>query len=254
MRLPAGLILSAMLVASLGCQEYEQRKKAAQEAVEACDGGDQEACRDLGEMYEFGRGVNRSTIDALRLYEQACEAGVLDACLDVGWLYRKGSYDLASDFAKSEAFYRKACDGGLIKGCHQMGALYWERAIHDETGKPLPGRRGDVARARSLWTEACEQHNYLDSCVALAGLLGPAGEGSDRDWPRAIALFLRACEGGQPEGCFMLGLGYAEGEEGLPRDVEKARVLIRRACESGVADACETLEGTGKHQVNLAGD
>src|SRR5262249_34041389 len=63
------------------------------------------------------------------------------------------------------------------------------------------------------------------------------GAGVHEDHAKALALFGRACDGGDPRGCHELALSY-EGGEGVPRDTEHAERLYRRACDGGLQEAC----------------
>ncbi|MDR4464816.1 MAG: sel1 repeat family protein [Nitrospira sp.] len=49
-----------------------------------------------------------------------------------------------------------------------------------------------------------------------------------------------ACEKGDAEGCFNLGVMYDEGT-GVPQDVVQAVALFRKACDSELPEACINL-------------
>jgi TPR repeat protein len=57
---------------------------------------------------------------------------------------------------------------------------------------------------------------------------------------RAIELFTRACDGGDPLGCANLASFTWDGE-GVPRDPKKAAVYAEKACRGGDAFGCGTL-------------
>ena len=59
------------------------------------------------------------------------------------------------------------------------------------------------------------------------------GEGVKQDDTRAAALFRKACEGGDANGCSNLGVVYAEGT-GVPPDDIQAAVFRRKPVTGGV--------------------
>jgi TPR repeat protein len=59
------------------------------------------------------------------------------------------------------------------------------------------------------------------------------GEGGPADEAAARALFEKGCAGGEPDGCFFLGLELAQsGDPG-------ARSMFARACAAGDRVACD---------------
>jgi TPR repeat protein len=100
------------------------------------------------------------------------------------------------------------------------------------SGKGLPR---DPARAEPFLRKACD----LDArtCAGL-GLLRQCA--TPPDLTGAAALFARACEQGEPQGCHLLGLAARRGA-GVPRDPARAARLQEGACAGGVAAACAEL-------------
>jgi TPR repeat protein len=62
-----------------------------------------------------------------------------------------------------------------------------------------------------------------------------------KDMPRAIGLYEKACDAGEPSGCAMAGLFYVEGRKGVRKDYAKALALDTKGCEADVAAACNNL-------------
>ena len=58
-----------------------------------------------------------------------------------------------------------------------------------------------------------------------------------QDRAQALALFQKACEGGDSGGCFNLGVIYDYGVAVKPSET-KALALYRKACEGGYQKAC----------------
>ena len=47
---------------------------------QACEGGEMRGCYNLGIMYENGRGVTKSNTEARQYYQEACDGGDDYAC------------------------------------------------------------------------------------------------------------------------------------------------------------------------------
>jgi len=71
-----------------------------------------------------------------------------------------------------------------------------------------------------------------------------------RDPVKAVQLYRKACDAGDPIGCSYLGRAHADGVGGLARDPAKAAQLYASACDAGSGSACSLLaeacrSGTG---------
>jgi TPR repeat protein len=86
-----------------------------------------------------------------------------------------------------------------------------------------------------------------------AGKLYARGERVALDYQRADTLFLRACDLGEPDGCYQAGMLVTGGTLGDPPDFGRALGLYQRACDGGVAGACTnlgsmTMRGEGREE------
>lgn len=95
-------------------------RTAARLADDADDAG---ATRRLALAYETGRGVPRSSRAALRWMRAAAEGGDLDACRDLGWYYQQG-IGTQIDGAQAMSWYRKVKDA---TSAFNIAILYLER-------------------------------------------------------------------------------------------------------------------------------
>jgi TPR repeat protein len=68
------------------------------------------------------------------------------------------------------------------------------------------------------------------------------GIGGPVDLTRAVELFERGCDGGNPGACLNLGVAVLRGVGGLEADSERAVELFKDACERGEQVACNNLE------------
>src|SRR5262245_48560589 len=62
----------------------------------------------------------------------------------------------------------------------------------------------------------------------------------DRDVARAVALYQKACDGGEPRGCFRLAYLYSKGI-GVAHDAARSVALYQKACDGNELRACTNL-------------
>lgn len=85
--------------------------------------GDAQAENRLGEMYEFGYGVDRDAAMAYKWYEKAAKQGLVDAEHNIGRCYNFGT-GVAQNFAEAERWYREAANQGHTASMFFLGTLY----------------------------------------------------------------------------------------------------------------------------------
>jgi TPR repeat protein len=78
----------------------------------AANGGDRDAMYQLATRYDRGRGVKKDAALALQWYTRAGDAGLLSAQLALGEIYEKGRLGVTKDKAKALDWYRKAAAQG----------------------------------------------------------------------------------------------------------------------------------------------
>lgn len=204
-----------------------------------------EACRALAR--ELG-----ATERAAELLRQQCRRPDADACLDLAHrLYEGRGVD--KDLSEALRLARPSCDRGDARACFLSGVILLDKNELADAPSPL-GR----ACAVGLW----------GACVRL-------GEGLERQAPpagaEARAAYSRACEGGEPSGCYAAArlsaankreqrllaqraralytaLGDAASLYGLAlladsgfegaRNRREAQRLRADACQRGYAEAC----------------
>jgi len=82
----------------------------------ACDGGDANACNNLGVMYDSGKeGVAQDYSQAAALFSRACDSGSAAGCADLGDSFRFGK-GVEKDTEKARQLLKKGCDMGHL-GC-----------------------------------------------------------------------------------------------------------------------------------------
>ncbi|MEH6577546.1 MAG: tetratricopeptide repeat protein [Amphritea sp.] len=99
---------------------YKVELKSVEAAAQS---GDASAQNRLGEMYEFGYGVDRDPSEALDWYRKAAEQGLVVAQHNIGRCYNFGT-GVTQDFSQAEQWYRKAAEQGNMDSMFFLGALY----------------------------------------------------------------------------------------------------------------------------------
>lgn len=115
-----GHLASVNSLRALKNKEYQVELQQVRPAAEA---GDAAAQNRLGEMYEFGYGVQRDAAQALRWYRMAAEQGLIAAQHNLGRCYNFGT-GVAQDFAAAERWYLKAAARGHTDAMFFLGTLY----------------------------------------------------------------------------------------------------------------------------------
>ena len=101
------------------------------------------------------------------------------------------------------------------------------------------GRPSSFAPVRLAEREYnCAAGDYLD-CQELAKAY-QEGDGVEKDLPRSLALFTRACEAKGAWACAMVGSAHLAGR-GVPADPAEAARWFERACDGGHAWSCNRL-------------
>lgn len=132
----------------IGADHYQAKDypQAFKFFTKACDGGFIEACNDLGQLYEEGKGVKQNGAKALKLYAKACESGIGSGCANVGKMYDLGLVGVVKDYTKARSYYAKACELNHSGACSNLGVLH-------NLGK---GGKQDSTKALYLYKKACD--------------------------------------------------------------------------------------------------
>ncbi|MFP4332187.1 MAG: lysozyme inhibitor LprI family protein [Campylobacterales bacterium] len=113
--------------------------------VASCEGGDYEACYNVGALYYFGKGVKRDYKKAFSFLKKSCDGEYADGCYGVGRAYFSGQ-GVKQDYEKAFGFLEKACEGKNESGCLGVAMSY-------EHGT---GVKQDRDQAKSFYKKACD--------------------------------------------------------------------------------------------------
>jgi len=104
-----------------GCANYNKYEKE-QKLKKECDGGNDSACLNLGDMYRNGDNVPQSYQKAFELYQKACNVGENMGCAAIGILYRDG-LGVQKDTSKAIKIFTDVCHEEKLYGCSELENL-----------------------------------------------------------------------------------------------------------------------------------
>lgn len=89
----------------------------------------------IGEMFEYGQGVDRDLSAAFAWYSKAADQGLIAAVHNVARSYNFGS-GVDVDYRKAEELYRRAANEGFADSMFFLGTLYATQNGNDESVNP----------------------------------------------------------------------------------------------------------------------
>lgn len=235
-----------------------------------CDGGDGEACLQLGLQLAYPRpGTGRPERErSLQLLQKACDGKTKGGCVHLGQVLldlAAGSADSAADVARAREILSTACSAVGGYACTLLARALLEGKPSDadkaaatahldrecKASEPVACMhygmllyRGDVlskdwARARELFKASCEGR-FAAACRAHGQLL-LEGQGGPKDVARALERFTEACDAGDVSAC-QVGVDVLAQGKGTAADVARSRAMLRRACDLGDSGSCDALD------------
>jgi uncharacterized protein len=244
--------------------------KSLRFAKRACDAKDAFGCALLGLHHQDGLGTAYAPAQAIAVYERACKAGAGVGCYNLASMYY-GAHGVPFDRAKGDDYTKRArtaweaaCKGDEPRWCTNLAYLE-----APSTKAPADAQ----ARALELNTRACTsgitvgcleaaraklELGKLDpqafvkeldalctkaefaACGVLAAVLVLGERGVPKDPKRSIELLTRACDGGDKNSCFILGIEYASGNN-TKQDYTATTRVFDRACDRALSKACVAI-------------
>lgn len=96
-------------------KDYGQAKSLFEKG---CSGGDQDGCKELATLHQYGRGTAKDQVQALNIYTKACDAKNSTSCYYAAEMHRYGQ-GTPKDVRKAAALYAKACTAGYKSACNK---------------------------------------------------------------------------------------------------------------------------------------
>lgn len=139
------------------------------------------------------------------------------------------------------AYYQQHKDKGTIQSLEQLiknQKIEREVVSASKTAKILTNNGGDYPKAIALFVKACDG-GYYRACTNLGNAYF-RGKGVPQDSATAIKYYSKACLGADANGCRNLGNAYVHGI-GVTKDFAKAADIYTISCALGNSDACINL-------------
>lgn len=140
-----------------------------------------------------------------------------------------------------------ACDRGDADACLRLAEAYYygeyreyrEHREHHEDHEDEVIEK-NLVRMAQLEKRACELGS-AKGCAWLGNTHVVGHPGFPRDLPRAVGLWVQACDEGWAPACLSAARAYHDGV-GVPADDKRARGLLDQGCRLGAEDQCDGAE------------
>ena len=205
-------------------QGDERVVRATTDLLAACHSdGKEPAC--VGAAHLMVRLPTRSEqyVQARELFTDACEAGEVSGCIGGAshvWVKKAKKFDGPTNIELAES----ACDLDSPEGCNLLGKLHIEK-------------RSGLASAIEAWDKGCSLGSQ-NACTQVGILLVDRRHPLHKELDAADS-FRSACDNGDPEGCYRLGVVLSPGLQ-IPSDAEAFDLFVK-SCDAGHVEACERL-------------
>ena len=212
------LLLIALLI-SIGHTDFAAAQSLAPASVEKssqldlkgltkkADSGNTESQFQLGLAYQFGKGVNKDLVEAIKWYRVAANHGDPAAQNNLGYIYQTGP-KAVRDLSEASRWYMRAASDGNPAAQVNLGLLY----LRGEGVKKSPE---DALH----WINRAAETEYPTAMAALASLYA-TGQDVPQDLDKAVKLVHKAVKKHSPEAQALLGVFYARGL-GVPIEASK---------------------------------
>ena len=185
------------------------------------------AQRNLGVCYEYGKGVEKNKIEAVKWYRKAAEQGYARAQYNLGHCYEYGK-GVEKNEIEAVKWYRKAAEQGYAKAQYNLGVCY-----DDGTGV----EKNEVEAVK--WYRKAAEQGDANAQYCLGGCYF-IENGVKKNEVEAVKWFRKAAEQGDADAQYGLGICYYNGY-GIYRDKKTAREWFRKAAGQGLEEAIEFL-------------
>jgi TPR repeat protein len=232
-----GLVAALLFAPGAWSQGYDEGRKAYLEGDYArayqilmplAEGGNSDAQKLVGVMYDYGHGVRQDISKALEWYLKAAQQGDPAVQYHVGTKYFQG-HGTPQNPAEAVRWWELAASGGQVDAQFNLGLMYL-RGQHVTQ---------DDKRAAELFSAAAAQgHAHAQYSLAV---MYASGRGFERDYAKALDWFRKSAEAGVPEAQYNVGVIYETGYDVVTPDPVVARTWYERAAALGLKEAQDKL-------------
>jgi len=147
----------------------------------------------------------------------------------------------ASGSPSSTANVSPTCDFQAPHNCEQK-CLDGDRMSCGPADALLRKGADDPQLRLKLNDKGCQLRD-MKSCNRL-GIQYDKGDGVARDSRKGLEYHMKACDGGNPNGCLLAGDYYGDCATKRPQDISKARESFQKGCELRDKPNCEQMKMT----------
>lgn len=189
-------------------------KEAMRYYLIAIEKGCEHSYRGIGELYEYGYGVEKDLVQALSWYKKGKEKGDFIAGLEAMRLAELIAWKKSQEQKKENAAPVRETKRADVKSVAADVAV---------------GQAKDEAAAHRWFLKAAEQGNV--AAQMNAGIDFARGTGTKKNIPEAIKWYKRAAENGNAEAEYLLAVIYMSGD-GIAPDYPEAVRRFKNALRS----------------------
>jgi len=195
-------------------REYKKGNisKAVELLGKSCDGGELNACVNLGYIYTRGLSVKKEFAKGFALLKKACQSGNNKGCVVLGNAIIEEEGNLWYSFQRDKAptlkdikehekrldvgkkYLAKACEAGSAMGCSRLGGVYWNYIQQNGGIKKQPKL---AKKAFDILTKACDLKD-IRTCMQLGYTYENIGE---KYFLPASKIYKKACDFGYKKAC-----------------------------------------------------
>lgn len=198
---------------------------------------DAKTCYRLGELYETGKGTNKSVDNAITWYTKASDQGCTKASYKLGTIYYSkyyySRYEKAdsSSYHEANRFMNKAKD--YLFRCGEYSEAYNYLGL-------LFGSAGDNDQREHYYLAAAKMG--LPIAARNLGFIYQRGYCGDHKQQTAVNWFRQAAEQGNAESQYILATEYLLKGEYIAKDLLQAFKWCTKAANAGYHDAINFLQ------------
>ena len=218
------LAAEGMLFVKSATPDYATAKNLFERAVQA---GSIQGQVDLGQLYEYGRGVAADTAKALECYHTAAMAGNSEAMYRIGMI-TKYSDEVQKDPPLACKWFQRAYENGHPYGTLELGNCYHQGQGVDKSSQ----------QAFALYYMAAQAG--LPLAQEFVGAIFESGDGATQNDAQSASWYRQAALQNMPDAMVQFGADLRLGR-GVPWNEAQAMQWFQRAAGLGNADAMTAL-------------
>ena len=205
-----------------------------------------EALLNLGYLYFNGKGVEKNYSKAKTYYELSSKQNNSEALFSLGELYYNG-YGVQKNFLEAKKYFELSSTQNNSEAFNNLGNLYYYGQ----------GVEKDYSKAKEYYELSAKQNN--SEAFNSLGNLYYYGQGVEKDYSKAREYFEISAEQNNPDALFNLGHLYFNAN-GVESNLEKANEYFQLSNEQSISDynfylGCSFFyENEGKEDFLIAKD